>query len=63
MVDRLATARSRLSLPTPCPECSDRNSPTYCGRCIDTIATIMGLDPTVARRLYGMKPRAETNGV
>lgn len=63
MVDRLRNVRSRLGLPTPCPECSDPVRTTYCGRCVDSLATILGLDSSVVLRKWGTKPVAKADGI
>jgi hypothetical protein len=54
-VDRLATMRARLGLPTPCPECANARASTYCDTCLLALSNVMGESFAFARATYGRK--------
>lgn len=55
IAEEIASARSRLNLPTPCPECADPYRDTHCDRCINTIAAYVDMKPEELRKLIGRK--------
>lgn len=57
LTHRVKEIRQRLGLPTPCPACSDSDSPTYCPDCVGTLAGYLGLSEDVVRERYGHKRR------
>lgn len=59
MADRIAEMRTRLQLPTPCPECSDKERSTYCVQCVRALASVLGISESMARSMYGRKRAAQ----